>query len=79
MDGTRPSGSRRARRWPPLLCGLSDDTSTGVMNFMAAREVKHSPIVEQAEDEIAAINMAIGASYAGVRSMTGTALRAVSR
>lgn len=32
-----------------------------------------SIIVKQAEDEIAAINMAIGASYAGVRSMVGTA------
>jgi 2-oxoglutarate/2-oxoacid ferredoxin oxidoreductase subunit alpha len=29
-------------------------------------------VVEQAEDEIAAINMAIGASYAGVRAMTGS-------
>jgi 2-oxoglutarate ferredoxin oxidoreductase subunit alpha len=29
-------------------------------------------IVEQAEDEIAAINMAIGASFAGARSMVGT-------
>ena len=29
-------------------------------------------MVEQAEDEIAAINMAIGASYAGARAMTGT-------
>jgi 2-oxoglutarate ferredoxin oxidoreductase subunit alpha len=28
--------------------------------------------VEQAEDEIAAINMALGASFAGVRAMTGT-------
>lgn len=28
--------------------------------------------VEQAEDEIAAINMAIGASYAGATAMTGT-------
>lgn len=29
-------------------------------------------VVEQAEDEIAAINMAIGASYAGAPAMTGT-------
>ncbi len=29
-------------------------------------------VIEQAEDEIAAINMAIGASFAGVRSMTST-------
>ncbi len=38
--------------------------------------VKHADamglIVEQAEDEIAAINMAIGASFAGSRSMTAT-------
>lgn len=27
-------------------------------------------VVEQAEDEIAAVNMAIGASFAGVRAMT---------
>lgn len=47
--------------------------STGILNFMAAAGKKHNLVVEQAEDEIAAINMAVGASYAGVRSMTGTA------
>jgi 2-oxoglutarate ferredoxin oxidoreductase subunit alpha len=47
--------------------------STGVLNFMAGQSRRHSLVVEQAEDEISAINMAIGASYAGVRSMTGTA------
>jgi 2-oxoglutarate/2-oxoacid ferredoxin oxidoreductase subunit alpha len=47
--------------------------STGVLNFMAAKSEEYGVAVEQAEDEIAAINMAIGASFAGVRSMTGTA------
>ena len=46
--------------------------STGIMNFLAAKMNEAEIIVEQAEDEIAAINMAIGASYAGVRAMTGT-------
>jgi len=46
--------------------------STGIMLFMAGKAKEYGIIVEQAEDEIAAINMAIGASYAGVRSMTGT-------
>ena len=41
--------------------------------FMAEKGREYSLVVEQAEDEIAAINMAIGASFAGVRSMTGTA------
>ncbi|MBL7032453.1 MAG: 2-oxoacid:acceptor oxidoreductase subunit alpha [Nitrospira sp.] len=46
--------------------------STGIMNFIAGKEVEYGIIVEQAEDEIAAINMALGASFAGVRAMTGT-------
>ncbi|GAB60991.1 MAG: 2-oxoacid:acceptor oxidoreductase subunit alpha [Candidatus Jettenia sp.] len=46
--------------------------STGIMDLMAHYAKKFHMVVEQAEDEIAAINMAIGASYAGVRSMTGT-------
>lgn len=46
--------------------------STGIMLYMAARAESHGVVVEQAEDEIAAINMALGASFAGVRAMTGT-------
>lgn len=47
--------------------------STGIMNYLAGKEKEYGIIVEQAEDEVAAINMAIGASFAGVRAMTGTA------
>jgi 2-oxoglutarate/2-oxoacid ferredoxin oxidoreductase subunit alpha len=47
--------------------------STGIMNYLAGKEKEFGIVVEQAEDEIAAINMALGASFAGVRSMTGTA------
>lgn len=46
--------------------------STGIMNYIADKEEEYGIIVEQAEDEISAINMALGASYAGVRAMTGT-------
>jgi 2-oxoglutarate ferredoxin oxidoreductase subunit alpha len=46
--------------------------STGIMNYLASQEKEYGVVVEQAEDEIAAINMAIGASFAGARSMTGT-------
>jgi 2-oxoglutarate ferredoxin oxidoreductase subunit alpha len=46
--------------------------STGIMNYLAAKEQEYGIVVEQAEDEIAAINMAIGASFGGVRAMTGT-------
>jgi 2-oxoglutarate ferredoxin oxidoreductase subunit alpha len=46
--------------------------STGIMLYMAGKAKEYGIIVEQAEDEIAAINMALGASFAGVRAMTGT-------
>jgi 2-oxoglutarate ferredoxin oxidoreductase subunit alpha len=45
---------------------------TSLLNAIAQRASRHQVVVEQAEDEIAAINMAIGASYAGARSLTGT-------
>lgn len=46
--------------------------STSIMEKLAALGDEAGLVVEQAEDEIAAINMAIGASYAGARAMTGT-------
>jgi 2-oxoglutarate ferredoxin oxidoreductase subunit alpha len=46
--------------------------STSIMEYLASKGVEMDIVVEQAEDEIAAINMAIGASFAGARAMTGT-------
>lgn len=46
--------------------------STGIMNYVASKQDDLGIVVEQAEDEIAAINMALGASYGGIRAMTGT-------
>ncbi|MBA4416877.1 MAG: 2-oxoacid:acceptor oxidoreductase subunit alpha [Syntrophus sp. (in: bacteria)] len=46
--------------------------STGIMNFIAGKASAYGIVVEQAEDEIAAINMVLGASFGGVRAMTGS-------
>ena len=46
--------------------------STAVLTFLAQQSRKFGIIVEQAEDEIAAMNMAIGAWYAGARGMVTT-------
>jgi 2-oxoglutarate ferredoxin oxidoreductase subunit alpha len=46
--------------------------ATSILSYLAPRSEKFSMVVEQAEDEIAAINMAIGASFSGVRAMTAT-------
>jgi len=47
--------------------------STSIMENLASLGRDFGIVVEQAEDEIAAINMVIGASYTGVRSMAATA------
>jgi 2-oxoglutarate ferredoxin oxidoreductase subunit alpha len=47
--------------------------STGVLNYAASHAGEFGVVVEQAEDEIAALNMALGASFTGVRSMVTTA------
>ena len=46
--------------------------STATLNALAARADQYGFVVEQAEDEIAAINMVCGATYAGAPAMTMT-------
>ncbi|MCI4334298.1 MAG: 2-oxoacid:acceptor oxidoreductase subunit alpha [Thermoplasmata archaeon] len=43
-----------------------------IMHWLAAHSMETGVVVKQAEDELAAIHMAIGASYGGVRAMTAT-------
>ena len=46
--------------------------ATSIMHWMAAHANALGVVVKQAEDELAAINMAVGASFAGARAMTAT-------
>lgn len=46
--------------------------STGVLTFLAQHKNDFGLVVEQAEDEIAAVNMALGAWYAGARALVTT-------
>lgn len=46
--------------------------STPILVYLASKSAEAEIVVEQAEDEIAAINMCLGASFAGARAMTGT-------
>jgi 2-oxoglutarate ferredoxin oxidoreductase subunit alpha len=52
--------------------GYPMSPSTPIMEFVASVAKDYNIILEPAEDEIAAINMVIGASFAGVRAMTAT-------
>ncbi len=46
--------------------------STGIFTHLASMADEYGMVVEQAEDEIAAVNMICGACYAGVPAMTTT-------
>ncbi len=46
--------------------------ASSLLHYLAVAGPEHGVVVKQAEDEIAVLNMAIGAGYAGVRSMCGT-------
>jgi len=46
--------------------------ATGIMTHLSSYSDDFPLVVEQVEDEIAAVNMIIGASFAGVRAMTST-------
>ena len=46
--------------------------ATGIMQQLSEISDTYPLVVEQAEDEIAAVNMTIGASFAGVRALTAT-------
>lgn len=53
-------------------CGYPMTPSTGVLSYMASKSNEMGIVVDQIEDEVGALNMALGASYAGVRAMTGS-------
>jgi len=46
--------------------------ASSIMEYIAAKSEDFDLVMVHAEDEIAAVNMAIGAGYAGVRAMTAT-------
>jgi len=46
--------------------------ASSILHWMAVHGPPHGVVVKQVEDELAAMNMAVGAGFAGVRSMTAT-------
>jgi len=46
--------------------------ATGLLHYLASQQANYPLVVKHSEDEIGAINQALGASFAGVRAMTGT-------
>lgn len=55
-----------------FMAGYPMTPATSIMHYFAEAATQLPIHFEQAEDEIAAVNMALGASYAGLRSMVAT-------
>ncbi len=55
-----------------FMAGYPITPATNVLEWMAKHAPKFGGVVIQAEDELSAINMVLGASFTGVRAMTAT-------
>jgi 2-oxoglutarate ferredoxin oxidoreductase subunit alpha len=55
-----------------FYAGYPMSPATPIMEFLSVHQKDMGLVVEQAEDEVSALNMVLGASYAGVRAMTAT-------
>lgn len=72
LTGTEAAGLGAISAGCKFLSAYPMTPGSGVMLYLANKAEKYGIVVEQAEDEIAAINMAIGASFSGARAMVTT-------
>ena len=72
LDGTVAVGLGCIAGGCKFMASYPMTPSTPLQVFMAAHSEEFDMVFEQAEDEIAAINMALGGFYAGARSMVAT-------
>lgn len=72
LDGTQAVGIGALSGGCNFVASYPMSPGTGLLTFMADHAIAHGVLVEQAEDEIAALNMVIGAWYAGARGLVTT-------
>jgi 2-oxoglutarate ferredoxin oxidoreductase subunit alpha len=72
MNGTDSIGLGAIAGGCNFIASYPMSPSTGTLIFLANHAKEFEIIVEQAEDEISAINMGLGAWYAGARAMVTT-------
>ncbi len=72
INGSEAIGLGAIASGMKFYSGYPMTPSTGILNYLAGKSDEFGLVVEQAEDEIAAINLVAGAAYAGVRAMTAT-------
>jgi 2-oxoglutarate/2-oxoacid ferredoxin oxidoreductase subunit alpha len=72
MTGNQAIGLGAAAAGCKFLAQYPMTPASSIMHWLADHARSLGIVVKQAEDELAAINMAIGASFGGVRAMTAT-------
>jgi|GEM_PF-1959804 len=72
LDGTAAVGIGAVAAGCNFISSYPMSPGTGVLTFLAQRARDFNIVVDQAEDEIAAVNTALGASYAGARAIVTT-------
>lgn len=73
INGTQAIGLGALAGGCNFISAYPMSPSTGVFTFLAGMRASNKNLIaEQAEDEISAINMALGASYAGAKSLANT-------
>lgn len=72
VNGSQAIGAGAIVAGVRFYAGYPMSPGSGIMNYLAAHAAQYDIVVEQTEDEISAANMAIGASYAGIREMVST-------
>ena len=71
-DGTSAVGLGALAGGCNFIAAYPMSPGTGVLTYLAGKSIDFGVLVEQAEDEIAALNMVLGAWYAGARALTTT-------
>jgi len=72
FNGNEAIGAGAIQGGLKLFSAYPMTPASSVLHFIASQEFEHNVVVKHCEDEIAAVLMAIGGSYAGARSMTST-------
>lgn len=72
LDGTTAIGIGTIAAGCNFVTSYPMSPGTGLLTFLAGKAKEFGIVVDQAEDEIAAVNAAIGAAYAGARPVVTT-------
>lgn len=72
IDGNQAAALASVYAGCKFIAAYPMSPATGIITYLSKNEENLAIFTEQAEDEIAAVNLAIGASFAGARAMTAT-------